>query len=455
MDPITSRKVIAAHLAALASAGALAALTAGSADWDPALLAVLLAFSVLSDLRGSSIGAAKIKISGSFLALVLAMVLLGGSPAALIGAATIGIGWFRTRERPHFLANNLAAYAWFPLLGGLLFDAVRDGAGLDRSDGYLYLLVMGVFMFALALNFALVAGYACLVERSSFIAKTRAALVPVLPSELSAALLAVGISYLYLRVGLAAIALFGIVLFTFQYLLGQLLLSEERAEELKHRNTQLASLQMGLISALLHTLDARDRMTARHSAAVARYAREIARVSGFSERDQELVHTAALLHDIGKFVFPDNILKADVPLTEDDWEVIRMHPHEGARIAAQIEGYGPVSDIILAHHERLDGLGYPHGLRGDEIPALSRIISVADAYDVMTSRDSYREPVASDEALAELGRVAGSQLDPRFVESFVELVTGNDVRFRHGEDADFDAELQLERRVAEYAFGAV
>src|SRR5690606_7654857 len=99
------------------------------------------------------------------------------------------------------------------------------------------------------------------------------------------------------------------------------------------------------------TLDLRDRMTARHSAAVARYARELAARAGMSEEEQELAHTAGLLHDIGKFALPDSILKANTPLTERDWELIKRHPAEGARIVGGIDGYGPVSEIILAHHE--------------------------------------------------------------------------------------------------------
>ena len=291
---------------------------------------------------------------------------------------------------------------------------------------------------------------------------TRKLVIPVLPSELAAALLAVGIAYLYEQVGLAAIALFGIVLFTFQYLLGQLLLSEERAEELERsgeqlrsRTEQLATLQVGVLSAIMHTLDLRDKMTARHCAAVARYAREIALAAGFSEEEQELVHTAGLMHDIGKFIFPDRILKTDTKLTEDDWQIIKMHPYQGAKVVRQMEGYGPVGDIILAHHERIDGKGYPRALKGDEIPALSRIISVADTYDVMTARDSYRKPVSSFEAIQELRRVSGAQLDGHFVEIFIQVLAGKDVKFRHGEDADFDRELGIEKRVKDYSMPQV
>jgi putative nucleotidyltransferase with HDIG domain len=441
----------------LAGAGVVAVLSADSANWDLALLASLLAFSIVSDLS-AAVSSADVKISGSFLSLVLAMVFLGGAPAALIGVATIIIGWVRWRDEWSAFVNNLVAYAWFPLVGGLVFTEVSSRAGLDAQDGFFYLLVFGVFVLALALNFLIIAFQTMYEESTTIIALVRKLVIPVLSSELFAALLAVGVAYLYNHVGLAAIGLFGAVLYVFQHLLAQLLLSERRAEELERRGhqltartKQLATLQVGMLSALLRTLDLRDRMTARHSAAVARYAREIAIAAGFSKDDQDLVHTAGLLHDLGKFIFPDRILKGDSKLTDDDWNIIKMHPYQGARVVAQMEGYGPISDIILAHHERIDGKGYPRGLKGPDIPALSRMISVADTYDVMTARDSYRKPISSFEAIQELKRVAGAQLDAEYVELFIKILAGKDVRFRHGEDADFDAELGLDKRVAEYS----
>jgi HD-GYP domain-containing protein (c-di-GMP phosphodiesterase class II) len=128
-----------------------------------------------------------------------------------------------------------------------------------------------------------------------------------------------------------------------------------------------------------------------------------------------------------------------------------MHPFHGAQVLAQIEGYGPVANIVLAHHERIDGTGYPNGMPGDQIPVIARIISVADTYDVMTSRDSYRKPVTSQTAIAELRRVSGTQLDGRMVEIFIKILASKDVAYRHGEDADFETELALDRRVNEYA----
>jgi putative nucleotidyltransferase with HDIG domain len=445
-----SNLIIFAQFVGLMAVVAIGVLTAGTADWNFALFGILLAFSVFSDLTAITT-TSKVRLSGSFLPIVLATVLLGGPPAAVIGIVTIFIGWLGQRNALHFLLNNVFTYATFPLVAGLAFHATVKGGSIVDTDPAFFALVFAAFLLALAINFTMIASYACYLDGSSFFAKVRTALIPLLPSELAAALMTVGVAYLYVKVGLAGVALFGVVLVTFQYLLGALLVSQQRAEELELRSKQLASFQVGMLSAMLRTLDLRDQMTARHSAAVARYSRAIAQRAGYSRREEELVHIAALLHDIGKFILPDRILKANVPLTDEDWMLIRRHPQQGARVVSSLDGYGPVAEVILAHHERIDGKGYPRGLAGDDIPELSRIISVADTYDVMTARDSYRTPMSSHDAIVELRRVAGKQLDARFVEVFIELLEGQDVSFAHGEAADFEKELALESRIAETA----
>ncbi len=427
-----------------------AIVTAPSANWDLGLLAVLLGFAVISDLTAKA-AAERIKISGHLPALVLAMVFLGGAPAVLIGLVTGLIGWARWREATHYFIHNLFNYALFSLVGGLVFQWVIEKTGITDKDIGFYVLILGVFMLSLAINFTLATIYLRYVKGTPLLTQFRTTAVPLLPSELMAALMAVGVAFVYATVGIAAIALFGVVLITFQYLIGALLTSQMRAEELQRRSNELASFQVGMLSALLRTLDLRDQMTARHSAAVARYSRAIAQRAGMSRQEEELVHIAALLHDIGKFILPDRILKANVPLTDEDWMLIKRHPQQGARVVSSLDGYGPVADIILAHHERIDGKGYPRGLKGDEIPELARIISVSDTYDVMTARDSYRTPMSSQDAITELRRVAGAQLDARFVEVFIELLEGKDVSFQHGEAADFEKELALESRIAETA----
>jgi putative nucleotidyltransferase with HDIG domain len=463
--PWPSRTVLAAMSVALLAAIALAVVVAPLANWDLGVAAVLFGCAVVSDLTAIDASGSPrhgISISGSFIALVLSMAFLGGAPAAAIGVAAMLVGHLRYRERADRFLNNLLAYAWFPLAGGLVFDVARGNGGLGPGDGTFYTLIPAVFAISLAINFLVIALFNCHLDGEPLSRKARRMVLPVLQWDIAAALLTVGAAYLYNELGLPALAIFVVLLMSSQSLLGQVLASERRAEELQSRTEeldtrvqQLSRMHVGMLSTMLRSLDLRDRMTARHSAAVARYSREIARAAGLPEADQELVHTAGLLHDIGKFVFPDRILTGDMQLTGADWEIIRSHPEEGANLVGQLDGYEAVAEVIRAHHERVDGGGYPRGLRGDTIPLLSRIISVADTYDVMTARDSYRAPTSSHNAIAELQSVAGSQLDADLVQVFVGLLEDKDLRYRHGVDADFDAELGLEKRIEAYAAGSM
>jgi len=446
------RSVIWTQLGLLGAVIAAAVLTSRASDWSPVELVLLLAgLSLASD--AVSIDARGQRLSGSFIALVLAMALLGPAPAAAIGLATILVDSARSRPALPLVVNNVLTYATFPLAGGLLTRWALDGGAPDHGIVF-GLVVFGVFAATNLLNFLLIAVGRRVGAGHGIATQIRDIYIPVLPSEGMSATLAMGIALTYAAVGFAAMAGLVLVLVMFQVLTRELLKSQERAErlavqrqELEDRTTQLASLQVGVLATLVQTLSLRDKMTARHSAAVARYARAIARAHGCSKMEQELVHTAGLLHDIGKFIFPDRILFADRRLTDEDWEIVKRHPAQGARLVSRVDGYGPVAEIIHSHHERIDGAGYPNGLRGEEIPLLSRMISIADTYDVMTARDSYRQPVPRAEAIAELRRVAGKQLDAELVEVFISLLGEENVAFRHTTDADFEAELDFEARV--------
>jgi putative nucleotidyltransferase with HDIG domain len=456
--PVPGRYANAALAALLAAATGVAIAVAATANWNLPLLVSLLGFAVVSDMWAIDTTAtlgnrSRLLMSGSFLALVMAMVLLGGTPAALIGVTTILLGHVRFRERGDLFINNLVAYSWFPLLGGVGFDASRDALQISSSDPVYYALVAGAFFFSLTVNFLVIAGYGCYLDHSSLRDKASRALAPVLGWDLVAAALAVSIVYAYEQVSVAAIAVFAVVMLGAQRLLGQAFAAEQRARQLEERMEAFAKLHVGLLHTMIRTLDLRDRMTARHSAAVAHYTREIASAIGMSQAEQDVVHTAGLLHDIGKFNLPDSILKADVPLGEAEWELIRTHPEEGARLVAHLEGYAAAAELVRAHHERFDGEGYPHGLARMQIPLGARLISVADTYDVLTARDSYRKPVSSAQAIAELRRVAGTQLDPAVVSVFVDLLGTKDLRYRHGDDADFETELAMDARIARYAAG--
>jgi putative nucleotidyltransferase with HDIG domain len=436
-----STSLVVAETVLLAVVSVVAVLTSSAEDWQPPeLVAILLVLALVTDRFAVSHHGQR--ISGSFLALVLAMALLGPAPAAAIGVIAVLVDHLRARNPLPRLITNLVTFATFPLVGGLLFEWLEPS--VDQEGAGFPLLVLAVFFVTNLLNFLMIAGDHSLHTGASLAGQFRAIFVPVLPSEIISALLCALVAAVYVRTGIAAMVLMVLVLAGFQYLLRELLLSRERAE-------RLAALQLGVLASMIETLALRDRMTARHSAAVARYARAMARALGWPREQEELAHTAGLLHDIGKFAFPDSILLADKRLTDDQWEAVKRHPEDGAGIVRRIDGYAPVAEVVLAHHERWDGSGYPRGLAGEAIPAPARLIAVADTYDVMTARDSYRKPVSTEEAIAELRRVAGTQLDPDVVAVFVELLTAGDLSFRHGDDADFEAELGFTQRVRAHA----
>jgi putative nucleotidyltransferase with HDIG domain len=439
--------ILAAQAVVLLTALLLAALGSEAADWRPLeLVALLVALAVGSDVLAMQVR--NMRISGAFLAVVLAMVLLGPAPAVAVSLVSTLIDAVVARRSWDKTLNNFVTWTTFPVVGALMFDA--SGAA---DEGWLWYCgaVLIVFMTTNSLNFAMVALYDRVKYGVRLGDAVRKVHLPLVPSEFGTGLLTAAVAYSYHRLGVGAVALAAVVLFVFQYLIRLAVQAHERGEELGQRSRELASLQVGLLSTVLQTLSMRDAMTARHSAAVARYAREVARMLGLPEREQDLIHTAALLHDIGKFIFPDSILFADRKLTDEEWEIVKLHPEQGAKLVRRIEGYGPVAEIIHSHHERVDGRGYPANLAGEDIPIGSRIIAAADTYDVMTSRDSYRRPVSSEAAIAELRRVAGSQLDPLVVETFIEMIESGRVAFRHADQADFERELAFERRVEDYA----
>ncbi len=163
-----------------------------------------------------------------------------------------------------------------------------------------------------------------------------------------------------------------------------------------------------------------DDDTYEHSYRIAHEAQKVARLLKLSQKEVGMVYLAALLHDIGKVSIPRAILKKRGPLDEDEQKMMRLHPQIGQYMLAQVGGiFGQLGDIVVAHHERWDGLGYPEGLAGEEIPLLARIVAVVDSFDAMTSARGYRKPLSEEEAREELENCAGSQYDPCVVAAFL------------------------------------
>jgi HD domain len=438
------RTMIAVMALILAGSTTAIVLLSTEDQWRPfdlvGLIAVLVVGSEFLTLR-----AKRFRISGSFLGMVLAMALLGPAPAGAMGIASASIDAIHRRPRGSYLLNNLATYAFFPLFGALVFRGLAD-LGMT-ADGGVALAVFAVFVLANIVNFALIAGHTVYLRGGSLIEMFRTVFLPVFPWELATASLTAMAVYGFELYGAGVIGLFALALGICQLLLRSLLKGYEHGEEVLRRMDQLDVRHEGMVGLLLETLALRDPSAARHAAAVAHYSRQLARAAGLSEHEQAVAHTAGLLHDIGKEALPDHILLGRSELHAAERRLVERHPADGARLLLRVEGLGEVAHAVLAHHERIDGHGYPDGLAGEDIPITARILAIAEVYDVLTAPDSYKIPLTAAEAEDELRRVAGSQLDGRLVWLFVTQVLRGTVVDHPGRMADLETELQVQRRM--------
>jgi putative nucleotidyltransferase with HDIG domain len=206
----------------------------------------------------------------------------------------------------------------------------------------------------------------------------------------------------------------------------------EAVRRFAEANEQLERANLSFASALVATLDARDQYTAGHSAAVAMYARDIAKRMGLSDDEQHLAHLCGLVHDIGKVGLPAGLLEKPGPLTLDERRQMEQHAAIGERILRNVDTYSEIASVVRHHHERVDGEGYPDGLRSAETPLLSRIIAVADAYDAMTSDRPYRDAMPSPVARLRLAQAVESQFDTSVVAAFEAILARAPESYRAG-----------------------
>ena len=185
---------------------------------------------------------------------------------------------------------------------------------------------------------------------------------------------------------------------------------------------KVEEMNIQVVAALAQAIDAKDNYTNGHSTRVAEYARMIAAEAGYSASDQAEIYMAGLLHDVGKIGVPDEVINKNTKLTEEEFKLIRKHPIIGNSILETIKERPKLSIGARWHHERYDGTGYPDGLVGTEIPDVARIIAVADAYDAMTSKRSYRDMLSRERVIEEIKNGSGTQFDPKFAEVMLKLI---------------------------------
>jgi putative nucleotidyltransferase with HDIG domain len=425
-------------------------------EWTPPLLVVLLLLLTLVGERFSvEFGGGR--LTPSLITIVLAMGLLGPAPAVACGIAAVIPTSAARRLAPDQWLINLSTFAAASFAGGLMVLALAGNVHDPHNQQLTRSVVFGLIIFSVSivfsgLNFLLIGLEVHTVEGRSLSRQVREYL-PLLPGELAAGALAAILAVAYTNLGLPVLFASIALILIFQRLMVALMRSEDRAEQLEARSRQLVGLQLGVLRTLVRALTMRDPTTGRHASAVAHYCEALAKEAGCGEDEWEIVRTAALLHDVGKFTWPDRVLRAEA-VNDADRAIVESHAQEGAILVGALDGYGPAADAILYHHERLDGRGYPAGLIGNEIPLASRVLAICCTYDTMTARESYRSPMTPQEAMEELRNgAANGQLDPRLVDCFIALLVREDpLKYtRAAQEADFETELEFERRVREMA----
>ena len=207
----------------------------------------------------------------------------------------------------------------------------------------------------------------------------------------------------------------------------------KKTQEVIAQSVKLERMTIQIVKALSGAVDAKDTYTSGHSARVADYSREIAKRAGLSKEEQDTIYMMGLLHDVGKIGISDTIINKPAKLTDEEYAIMKSHPVQGEKILQNISEFPNLVVGAKWHHERYDGRGYPDGKAGEDIPMEARIISVADAYDAMTSNRSYRKNMTQEFVRGEMERGKGIQFDPKFAEIMLQMID-EDVDFRMKED---------------------
>lgn len=405
--------------------------TTGRSAWP------LVAFALLAVLaeRQSVQLTANIELSVAFLPLLFVAVVFGPLPAAVIGAITVLPDFGRPYTRWVIWTANRTIIGGMAGLAALL-------AGSDHTIG----AILAATFLAASVDFALdlVLNTLTLVLRGTGSVRDLARTTgPVALAGIPLYTSLVGLlAYSYIELSPWSAALFFIPAYAAQRLFVMYREQRETLRDLGEANERLERANLSFATALVATLDARDRYTAGHSASVAVYSRDIAARLGLPERERQLVHLCGLVHDIGKVGLSPGLLEKPGALTLEERRQMEEHPAIGERILSKVDDYSEIARIVRHHHERVDGLGYPDQLSDSEIPLLSRIIAVADAYDAMTSDRPYRDAMPSRVARLRLAQAVESQFDTTVVAAFEAILAGADETYRNGASFDFRSEAE-------------
>jgi len=390
----------------------------------------LLAASALVVERQSVRLSPRVQISVSFLPIVLAALIYGPGAAIFVSIASLALEFRAPYARWLLWTCSRSIAAGCAGIVALSIDGPEQ-----HSFGRLAAAVVAATAVEQGGDFVLGSVVARLRGSSvSEIARIGSTVLVTMPLYIPITTLLV---YTYREVSPWSIALFLFPAFAAQKLF--LLYQEQRAtaEELATAIVRQERANVSFATALVATLDERDRYTAGHSTAVATYARDITARLGMSEGETQVAHLCGLVHDIGKVGLPPGLLEKPGPLTLDERRLMEKHPVIGERILEKVADYEEIARIVRHHHERIDGNGYPDRLVDGEIPLLSRIIAVADAYDAMTSDRPYRDAMPSHVARLRIAQAVGTQFDTAVVAAFEAVLTAASEDYRLGLGNEF------------------
>lgn len=431
-QPIT---VFACGLWLIALSFAVGLVLAGARIESVPAVLLLGCISLLAERRSVHIGS-NAQVTVSVLPIVFAAVVFGPLAAMAVGA----IGILADFRRPYV---RWATWTSWKAISSGLAGVVAAVVLADGSSFVRLFLAITLAVLTESVADAVIGGFVVAIRRSGSFSCFAKQLTPVLlgatPLYSPVILLLI---YAYEQFSVWGLILFFAPALAAHRLHGLYRAQRETTEKLQFANERLERASLSFATALVAALDARDKYTAGHSAAVAVYARDIAERLGLSEEQQQLAHLCGLVHDIGKVGLPAGLLEKPGKLTLEERRRMEEHSAIGERILAKVDDYAEIARIVRHHHERMDGNGYPDRLPGDQIPLLSRIMAVADAYNAMTSGRPYRDAMPSRVARFRLAQAAGAQFDTTVVAAFEAILAGASEMYLSGARPDFALEAQ-------------
>jgi HD-GYP domain-containing protein (c-di-GMP phosphodiesterase class II) len=435
-QPRTLIYVIAVVCAAMLTATILIA--AGYRFEAPLVVFALAAAAAVAE-RSSVRITRTTELSLSVLPALFAAVLFGPLEAAVVGAASmLGDPELVSRQSDRAPRLKWAVYTSTRFITGALTGLAAQATILLVPSDFGGLIVATLVGAVVGESLEIVFAALTAAVRGASARDVARTLVPllVLAPPIYAPIVAL-LAFMYLEVSPWTLALFLVPAIAAQRLYDLYQAERQLAVDLTTANETLERANLQFAAALIATLDARDRYTAGHSAAVAIYSRDIAERMGLSRELQDHAYLCGLVHDIGKIGLSPGLLEKPGALTLDERRQMQEHSAIGERILAYVDEYSEIATVVRHHHERIDGQGYPDGLADENIPLVSRIIAVADAYNAMTSDRPYRDAMPSRVARLRLAQAVDSQFDTTVVAAFEALLAGADEAYRIAKRRDF------------------